>query len=122
MLLFMMALLGTRNPVKPFWANEMVMSCFITTSIVALLAIGTAYVIQSLLNGSWPSLKDFGYTGVILAASFLLYKYMGVRRKIEAYEAAGKSAQIIEVDFRNDQPDDHTQPPLQPTSGFRKAA
>jgi hypothetical protein len=122
MLLFAIAVLGGRNPVQPRWAGEMMMSCIIAPMIVGLLAIGAAYLIQSLLSGVWPSLNDLGFASAIVAVSYVIYASMGFRRKLQGYEIAEKAAQIISVDFKAPGDDGQAQPPFSPTSGFRKAA
>jgi hypothetical protein len=121
--LYVFAFLGTRNPKKPLWASESVMSYFICPIIVALLAFGIAGLIQSLLPGYRPSLIDMAIAAVIIAATAALYVFFRLGKKMAASEQESATmGEVIHGHFNGMPSDNTTTPSTHSPSDLPKAA
>ena len=121
--LYVIAVLGTRNPKKPRWACETVMSCFISPMIVALLAFGIAGIIQSLLPEYRPSVVDMAIASVIVAATAGLHVVLRIGKKMASSgQETSATADVIQGNFKGMSSDGSNCPSGHSPSDLPKAA
>jgi hypothetical protein len=121
--LYALAFFGTRNPKKPLWASEMVMSSFICPMIVALLSFGIAGLLQSLIPGSHPTVIDMTIASAIAIASVALYLIFSLGKKMAA--AAQEEVtlgEVIQGNFNGISSDNNNRPSTHSPSKLPKAA
>lgn len=116
-LMFSTALIGARNPVRPFWANEG-MIAYLVPLILGILVIGCMLIFKSLFVYFPPSLMEVGYSIATLAAALGIFKILHVRKRLTDFASRTKSGQIVQVDFEAGK---QTKQPGTPQSGYRKA-
>jgi hypothetical protein len=88
-LLFVLALLGNRNPNKPFWASEFWEGMVVCPAIVALFVIGLGLLGSFVWTlGTQPfSVIEIGLTLLIVAIFAVIFKLLRVRATLAQYAA-----------------------------------
>jgi hypothetical protein len=88
-ILFFVILIGTRNPVKPFWAGDLLLENFYPLVIIHSFFFGIYLLVKGLVTFSD---LDFGWIQSVLcigipAAAFWIMKRLDVRRRLEKFKA-----------------------------------
>jgi len=97
-LMFAIALLGGRNPIRPFWAAEGIIT-YALLLIIGLFAMGCMYIFKSLLLEFPPGLLEVGYTAAVLTIAVIVFMKMKVRQRLKAFAAKSQSSQILPFDI-----------------------
>ena len=118
-LLFSITLLGARNPVRPFWAQESIVANVLTPLMLGFFLFGLSYITKEVLSGFQSSFSEWTYTALTIAGTVAIIKMLRIRKKLAVFASAAKNGEVIEVDFRANQQGEH---PIDSSPKFRKAA
>ena len=118
-LLFSISLLGTRNPVRPFWAQESIVANVLTPLMLGFFLFGLSYITKEVLSGFQSSFSEWTYTALTIAGTVAIIKLLRIRKKLTGFASAAKDGEVIEVDFRANRHGEH---PIDSSPKFRKAA
>lgn len=119
-LLFVVTLLGARNPVRPFWAGEQMFANVLVPLILGFLVLAIGFGAQAFMAEVLPGFLEWGYAAAAAMATVAVLMMMGVRKKLEAFSAEEtRRAEIIQFDFQANRP---PETPINDAPNFRKAA
>lgn len=124
-LVFGVALIGSRNPVPAFWAGESLVANIYVPLIVVLAVLGIGCYLKFILTiGSQDvSAGDIGLAVGIAALGLVILKRLRIKEHLAAFDTVEKSAEIIKpAVFSSDGVEGKVpEPPANPTSA-KKAA
>ena len=119
-LLFVVTMLGSRNPVRPFWAAESLVANILTPLILGFLVMGIAYCAKAFMGEVQPGFLEWGYAGLSLVVTVVVIMLLGVRKKLAEFDAEEeKRGELIRFDFQANRP---PEAPINDKPGYRKAA
>jgi len=107
-------LLGARNPVRPFWADEELIANLYLPLMIGLMIMGIMNFVQFLTLKTLPSLTEILSCSLVVTVMVVIYLKSHIRERVAAFAVETSNAQIISVDFQKDLSEG--------PSGYRKAA
>ncbi len=112
-LVFVVTLLGCRNPRRPRWTGDFLVANVYTTGILALGVYGVAELIRFFARADASAFPtgEAWLAGLTLAAALLAVRALRVRRTLAAYAATKAAA----ARFSSQGDDERPQPPAKPT-------
>jgi hypothetical protein len=119
-LLFAKTLLGTRNPVRPFWAGESIVANVLTPAILGFIVLGIGACSKAFMADVLPGLLELGCAAISAVVTVGIVRMMGIRKKLAAFSAEEtKRGEVIHFDFQANLP---PETPINDKPDFRKAA
>ncbi len=119
-LLFVVTLLGARNPVRPYWAGESMVANVLTPLILAFLVMGIAYCSKAFMGDALPGFLEWGCAGLSGVVTVAIIMMLGIRKKLAVFDAEEKKrGELIKFDFQANR---SPEAPLNDKPDFRRAA
>ena len=118
---FAVLMIGCRNPLRPAWAGEGIVSNIYLPLVIGALVMGFIYVLESVFMYT-PGIMEIGYVVMVLAMAVGIYKMLNVRKRLAIYNGQNMGGVVLKVDFQNANQENQPRPPVHPSVGYRKAA
>lgn len=93
LLAFGVLLLVFRRPAPPRWTTRSGVGELVSVAFVTLLTFGMGYLVAGVIGvyQRGPDLIDLSLSVVVLAGAVILWRRLYVRRRLQAYAAAGRA-------------------------------
>ena len=91
-ILFLVVLIGTRNPDKPFWINDILLELFYPVVVTACFIFGSYLIAKglfSLLTAAFDLMLLIQSIS-ILAATFFIIRQLKVRQRLDKFKVQAK--------------------------------
>jgi hypothetical protein len=118
-LLFSITLIGARNPIPPLWASDFLVANVYVPAMAGLGLFGAFGIIKFIVD--LPSekidLMDPLGAAVVLIATVVCLKLLRIKKRLAAYEARERNAEILKLSaFTSAGDTAEPIPPVKPTT------